>query len=314
MALITRGVGRGLGPLREQTRHLGTAGEPTGQSACVEHNHLLILPAHRVTFIEHLVTHLLRDKSWESLCLDGFPEAGLEEFQRELPGFTLRSREAPYYDLRATRAAGVDLLEPLGRSTRQNVRRLLRKYGELELLWAETRQQALEIFDELQQLHQARWQKAGQPGAFHSRRFRDFQRSLIEQSYATPESVRRVMLFRARQAGQTIGCLMLLVDRGRLLDYLSGFGDFDVFASPGVVTHVLCMTEALQRGYDAYDFLVGEKRHKDNLSTNVNRLVWANWNRPSLRSRTISFLGMVKRRCSELRLRSRPATAPEPAA
>ncbi len=308
IALLVHGAGRGYGPLREQTRHLGTAGESSTESVCVEHNQLLVLPEYRMDFHERLVSHLLRDKSWGSLCLDGFTEWGVAEFQCELPGFETRSREAPYYDLRATRAAGGDLLDPLGRSTRQNVRRLLRKYGEIEPLWAETRAEALEVFEELQELHQARWKKAGEPGAFHSRRFRDFQRTLIEQSFDQPPVSRRVVLFRVRRQGQTVGCLMLLVDGSRLLDYLSGFGDFEVFASPGVVTHVLCMTEALRRGFDEYDFLVGEKRHKENLSTNVNRLVWANWSRTTLRSRTIRTLGVLKRRWADFR---RPTGAVE---
>ncbi len=33
-----------------------------------------------------------------------------------------------------------------------------------------------------------------------------------------------------------------------------------------MVTHALCMQEALERGFDDYDFLVGDKQHKDNLS------------------------------------------------
>lgn len=304
VALLTRGQGRGFGPFREQTRHLGTAGEPAGECVCVEHNHLLVVSERRTAFQEQLVSHVLRDKSWESLCLDGFTEPEFNALQAELPGFEPRYRDAPYYDLRAARAAGGDLFDRLGRSTRQNLRRLLRKYGEVELLWAETHAQACEVFEELQTLHQARWQKAGQPGAFHSRRFRDFQRALIEQSFAPHSKSRQVVLFRVRQQGATVGCLMLLIDGPRLLDYLSGFGDFETFASPGLVTHALCLGEALRRGFDEYDFLVGEKRHKDNLSTNVNRLVWAAWSRPTLRSRTIRMLGTLKRRWTEFR---RPA-------
>lgn len=310
VALLTRAAGRGIGPWREQTRHLGTAGEPAGECVCVEHNHLLVLPERRAVFQEQLIAHALRDKSWEALCLDGFTVAEFDALQSELPGFEPRYRDAPYYDLRAARNAGGDLWDCLGRSTRQNLRRLLRKYGEVELLWAESRDQAFEVFEELQTLHQARWQKAGQPGAFHSRRFRDFQRTLIQQTFTDGRSAHPahgVVLFRVRQQGATVGCLMLLIDGPRLLDYLSGFGDFETFASPGLVTHALCMTAALHRGFDEYDFLVGEKRHKDNLSTNSNQLVWACWRRPTLRSRTIGMLSAVKRRWLDLRHPATPA-------
>ena len=341
ITLLTRGLGRGVGPFREKSRHLGTAGEAHGESVCVEHNQLLVLPEHRELFQERIVAHVLRDKSWEAFRLDGFSEAAADDFQTELAGFEVRYRESPYYDLQATRESGGDLLDPLGRSTRQNTRRLLRKYGEIETEWAESLDGANDIFEELVSLHQARWMSVGQPGAFHSRRFRDFQRSLIERSFETqnrtlptlPASAadagsigngnacsrqrtdrRRVVLFRARHEGTTVGCLMLLIDCNRLLDYLSGFADFHEKPSPGVVTHVLCMQEALQRGFDAYDFLVGEKRHKDNLSTDSQQLIWAVWRRPNLRNRTIDTLRRLKRRWRQMRSGSDVASPADPAA
>ena len=314
ITLLTRGLGPGLGPFREQSRHLGTAGEPHGESVCVEHNHLLVAPEHRRSLQELIVSHVLHDKSWESLRLDGFTEPEANSLFEELPGFDVRYRDAPYYNLQAAREAGGDPLDRLGRSTRQNTRRLLRKSGEIDIQWATTADEARDIFAELVTLHQARWKAVGQPGAFHSRRFLSFQRTLLEQSFASPENQRQVVLFRARQQSQTIGCLLLLIDGRRLLDYLSGFADFNVVTSPGVVTHVLCLQEALRRGYDEYDFLVGEKRHKDNLSTDVNRLVWAVWSRPTLRSRTIGMLRSVKRQWRELRLRNAPTPAADPGA
>ena len=301
LTLLTKRMGRGLGLFREKSRHIGTAGERHGESVCVEYNQLLVMPEHRSAFQERLIAHVLQDKSWESFQLDGFTEESAESLQQELPGFEVRRRESPYYDLQAARTSGVDLLDRLGRSTRQNVRRLLRKYGEIETEWAATGSQAREIFAELIELHQARWKRVGQPGAFHSRRFRGFQQTLIDRAFDAPEAMRHVVLFRARHAGATIGCLLLLCDRNRLLDYLSGFADFEAKPSPGVVTHVLAMQEALRRGFDAYDFLVGDKRHKANLSTDMNGLVWAAWRRPTVRSRTIGILRRVKRRWKELR-------------
>lgn len=300
IALLTRGRGRKIGPFPITTRHLGTAGERPGESVCVEYNRLLVLPEFRQTFAEQLVTHLLHDKSWEALCLDGFEEAELAGMQQDLAGFELRRRSSPYYDLRATRERGCELLEPLGRSTRQNVRRLLRKYGELELQWAEEPAEADSILKELIELHQARWKAVGQPGAFHNRRFREFQESLVTAAFERPAAERPVVLFRVRHAGATVGCLLLLNDGGRLLDYLSGFADFEVQPSPGIVTHVQCLGEALRRGFEAYDFLVGEKRHKENLSTNVNTLVWAVWSRRTVKTRMIDMVRSLYHRWKEL--------------
>ncbi|MFV0443590.1 MAG: GNAT family N-acetyltransferase [Planctomycetaceae bacterium] len=301
ITLLTTGQGRGFGPFREKTRHLGTAGEKQGESVCVEYNHLLVVPSLRMPFQEQIVTYVLQDKSWESFRLDGFIESEATGLRQELPGFEVRLRPSPYYNLQAARTAGCDPLDRLGRSTRQNLRRLLRKYGEIEVSWAESIDEAHDIFQELVTLHQARWQSVGQPGAFHSRRFAAFQKELVETSFANRSSRRRIVLLRARTREQTIGCLLLLIDGPRLLDYLSGFADFNVAPSPGLVTHALGIQAALARGYEAYDFLVGEKRHKENLSTDVNQLVWATWRRTTLRSRTVGTLRRLKRRWTEIR-------------
>ena len=94
--------------------------------------------------------------------------------------------------------------------------------------------------------------------------------------------------------------LLLLVDRHRLLDYLSGLAAFDQKPSPGLVTHYLCQCAALQRGFSAYDFLVGDKRHKENLSTHTQTLTWTRLHRPSVKSRIVAALTQLKRRIRPL--------------
>lgn len=311
IALLTRGVGRRAGPFRLRTRHIGTAGEDPREGACVEYNDLLARPAYKTAFQEQLLSYVLRDKSWGTFCLDGFTPATLHGFLQDLPGFETHYRDSPYYDLRATRERGCDILEPLGRSTRQNLRRLLRKYDEVDCEWAESAEQAHDILAELTELHQARWQSAGHAGAFHSPRFRAFQRAVVEAAFQEPAERRRVVLFRVRQQGETIGCLMHLVDGRRLLGYLTGFVDFHAKPSPGLVSHALVMQAALQRGYDSYDFLVGDFRYKANLSTNVNQLVWATWTRTTLQSRTIAIARKLKRRWTNFRSGGVSLSAPD---
>ncbi|MEZ6057536.1 MAG: GNAT family N-acetyltransferase [Planctomycetaceae bacterium] len=311
IALMTFGVGQKEGPIRVRTRHLGTAGERPGESACVEYNGILIEPECRGTFEEALVSHILGDKSWESFCLDGFPLEDAQRMLQDIPGATLRVRDSHYHDLRETREQGGDVIDRLGRSTRQNLRRQLRSLGEVDVEWAESESEAMSIFDELVTLHQARWMSAGEKGAFASPRFLAFQKSLMEEAFASNTvhpsygqlgDIRRsVVLVRVRRCSETIGCLMLLVDGNRMLDYLSGFAPFTDKMSPGVITHVLAMQEGVRRGFDAYDFLVGEKRHKSNLSTHSHSLVWAKWSRPSLKNGMIDFFRNLKQRVRDFR-------------
>jgi CelD/BcsL family acetyltransferase involved in cellulose biosynthesis len=308
ICLIAEGVGQRVGPFALPTRHLGTAGEPQPGSVCVEYNRLLVEPAFLPDFVQGVWKHLAVDRRWLQLRLDGFSETDLAPWLAHFPGAEIRRRDSKFFDLRKARDAGTDVLAQLGKSTRSNLKRRLKQYGELHCEWAESADAAEDILHELIQLHQARWQAVGQPGAFASERFLRFQRECALQLFLEGRSV----LFRVRHQGETVGCLYLLIDQNRLLDYLSGFADFEVKPSPGLTTHLLCMTHALARGYDAYDFLVGDKRHKDNLSTDVAQLCWLTWSRPSWKFAAVSALRTVKQIYSAAHLKC--AAKPESAA
>ncbi len=280
------------GPLlRLQTRHLGTAGDPVHESVVVEYNSLLVEPAYRSAFIDAISHWLLTQADGDIVQLDGFTQTEAEELTVHWPAVEVRQRESKYLDLSAIRETGGELIAALGRSTRANLRRRLREYGDLQIEWAESLDVANNILTELIELHQARWQADGHPGAFASRRFSGFQHDLLKELF--PQG--RCVAFRVRHQGVTVGCLFLLVDRGRILDYLSGLASFDLKPSPGLVAHYLCQCEALKRGFSAYDFLVGDKRHKDNLSTQTQILTWTRLVRPTLKNWLVSTLTQLKR-------------------
>lgn len=291
LVLLTRSREQRVGPLRLATCHLGTAGEPAGDSVCVEYNGLLVEDEYRAAFATKLI-ELAKRSRCDEVRLDGFDEASAQGLLYGLPGVEFTSRESRYFDLTAARERGATVMETLGGSTRSSLRRALKKTGEVEVTQAATLDEADDILSELIELHQSRWRSAGQPGAFASQRFTGFQRELVTR--LLPEE--RVVLLRVRSQSLTIGCLMLLVDRGRLLDYLSGFASFETTPSPGIVSHYLALERALTQGYRAYDFLVGDKRHKANLATSSQTLVWGVWRRPSWKNRAVAGLRAAKRR------------------
>lgn len=274
------------------TRHLGTAGDPVSESACVEYNSLLVEPASRDAFLEAVSHWLLKQADGDVIQLDGFLSTESAELTAHWPPVDVRQRESKYLDLDAVRASGAELISHFGRSTRANLRRRLREYGLIDTAWATTLDEANDILSDLIDLHQARWKSVGERGAFASPRFLSFQRALLTELF--PQG--RCVAFRARHRGATIGALLLLVDRHRLLDYLSGLAAFDEQPSPGLVTHYLCQCDALQRGFTAYDFLVGDKRHKDNLSTHTQILTWTRLVRPTLKNWIVAALTNLKRR------------------
>lgn len=292
IALVTESHEAKAPLLTLQTRYLGTAGDPPSEGAVVEYNSLLADPGLRPLFIRAVADWLATEAEGDVLCLDGFTNSEAAEISADWSPLEVQERESKYLDLDVVRAGGSDVISALGRSTRANLRRKLRDYGDLQIEWAQSLAQAEENFSELIELHQARWGAVGQPGAFHSQRFTGFQRALLRELFPSG----RCVVFRVRHQGTTVGCLLLLNDRGRLLDYLSGLADFEQKPSPGLVSHYLCQCEALARGYSAYDFLVGDKRHKENLSTHSQILTWTRCSRPSIKMQIVQALTQLKRR------------------
>jgi CelD/BcsL family acetyltransferase involved in cellulose biosynthesis len=283
LALVTEEHVR-KGPFRIRRAHLGTAGEPAGESVHVEYNDLLGDPDARAELAAALVAELHAGR-WDELAIDGFTEAGAELFTGADDGFELTVEPAPLARL------GGDVIEGLSSSVRQRVRRSLRGFGEVETEWADGPDRALAVLDELIDLHQRRWREAGEAGAFASDRFRAFHRDLVER--LVPRGA--ALLFRARAADETIGCLYSFIDGDRVLFYQSGFGAFeDNKLRPGLTAHVLCMQACGDRGLREYDFLAGESRYKRELASAETQLVWGVLRRRSLKSRALDALRRLR--------------------
>jgi hypothetical protein len=277
---------------RPRSVHLGTAGEPRRDSVFVEYNRILVEPGQRAAFAAALLAALHGDPAWHQISLDGFAPEDAAPLLAAEPRLQARREICWTTDLREADAVGGEVLGMLRRNTRTMVRRSLRGLGAVQTEWAETPEHALDILDELVALHQARWVRAGQPGAFASPRFAGFHRALVPRLARTGD----VILFRARAAAGTVGCVYAFVDRGRVLFYQSGLASYaDRQIRPGFVAHALCMQSSYERGLKEYDFLAGDSRYKRELSTRERELVWATWRRPALRWQVMDELVRLRR-------------------
>jgi CelD/BcsL family acetyltransferase involved in cellulose biosynthesis len=277
-----------LGRLRPPTIALGTAGEPAGASVFVERNRLLAQTEDRGIFAAGLMDRLAdEDRRWQRMRFDGMV---LEEAKLLLDGRTAtrwQVDESPVADLLAGED---DVLSALPASKRQRVRRALRHLGDLQSEWAQTPAEADAMLDELIALHTARWQSAGQAGAFANPRFTAFHRALIARLQPTG----RVALYRVRREGETVGCLYGLAEGDRMLFYQAGLKRFeDNRLRIGIAAHALFMQACRDRGFSKYDFLAPADRYKNDLSTSSEQLIWAEIERPGARLR----LERTARRC-----------------
>jgi hypothetical protein len=280
VALVSQGVNRRCGPFRVQSRHLGTAGEPGPDSVCVAYNRLLVTPETRDAFASALVAAIRHETNYDELILDGFAPENAAPLLRAEPAFVAKRHVCRAVDLRAAHATGGEILAVLKANTRKKIRRSLRGYGAIHTEWADTVEHAMDILNELIDLHQQRWTRVGKPGAFASARFVAFHRALVPRLLAKGA----VLLFRTRSASGTIGCLYSFIEQGRVLCYQSGLATVDDNKlRPGLISDALCMQYCTERGLTEYNFLSGDSRYKRELATVEQELVWASARRRRLK-------------------------------
>lgn len=253
-----------------KTKHLGTSGESDDDGLCVEYNRLLTDDTYRSPFAFALLQKLRDDNSWDRLHLSGLAPEEAQVWIAGEPDMDFRIAESPFFDLKQAREEQEPVMKYLGSNTRNDMKRKLKAWGELQVDWAEAGSQAEEIFHELVELHQARWNAAGMPGSFASVKFHDFHQQLIQD--LLPKG--KVSLVRVRQGTRTVGCVLSYAERGTLLFYQMGASAEAARLSPGLVSIYITLEEALRRGYDRFDYLAGEGEHKRRFSTHANKLYW----------------------------------------
>jgi hypothetical protein len=281
-----------IGPFTVRTVHLGTAGERDRDSLCIEYNRLLVDELYRKPMAFSLLKYLREDPSWDLLRFEGLAPEEAQVLKEAEPDFVLTAKESPYCNLSCDLSSGPEpLYERLGNSTRTNLKRKLRQWGEVRIEWVEELSQARTIYHDLIRLHQERWEAAGMPGSFSSRPFRDFHWDLIHSLLRSG----KVSLVRVSNKEGVIGCVLSYIERKTLLFYQMGTNQEFARGSPGMITIYLVMEEAARRGYERFDFLAGEGEHKQRLSTGMNQLVWADYQRSNLKMGTIENLRHAKR-------------------
>ncbi|QDV18619.1 hypothetical protein Pan153_32780 [Gimesia panareensis] len=290
ICLVTEGIDQFDGPLAIKTLHLGTAGEPAADSVCVEYNALLVPAELQRDFMQGLMELFEQNRSWDAIHFDGFASAELEGWDLPCSEEGLQKIESRYFDLKLIREEEREVISGFGYSTRKNLRKNMKSYGDLNSQWAETIEEAEEIFADLVSLHQTRWQKEGQPGSYASQRFTDFHKALLQKLVPTGQ----MGLFRVKLGEDVIGCVQVLIDRNRVLCYQGGSAEYKGKLSPGVIADYFCIEECFRRGFDAYDFLAGNSHHKQKMSTHHSYLTWAQIKRPRWKFTALNTLRKIK--------------------
>nr|WP_294504883.1 GNAT family N-acetyltransferase [uncultured Rhodopila sp.] len=253
--------------------YLGETGRPELDCPYIEQNGVLA-EAGRAEALSFACLKAVA--SSHRLVLSGIDETTLVAARRAADLLWVRrAQSSPLADLGAARRSGAGYLAARSANTREQIRRSARFYerlGGLETERAETLPDALRMLDEMQRLHQAAWIARGQPGSFAAPFFRRFHESLIAEALPRGE----VSLLRVFRGPVTIGVVYNFAFRQRICAYQSGF-DYPPekgSAKPGITCHCAAIEDALERGFDAYDFLAGDDRYKRSLSDRASTLYW----------------------------------------
>lgn len=241
----------------------------------------------------------LKTLQWDELALDGFVDGiFLQALREELCQLDCEEYRHPSYfvDLAAIRRGDGAYENVLSSSRRKHLRQQLRYYSETGPLNFSTAQDvpaALAMFKELGSLSEARSAELGRRGIFSSEHFVNFHQALIERCQASGA----VSLMRLTAGDGTVGVLYNLVSKGKVYFYQCGFNySGDKRLSPGTVTLAYAIQHFIDAGLDDYDFLSGEAKYKEWLSTGARELGWLLWRRPTVRSSVFTHLRDFQRR------------------
>jgi hypothetical protein len=249
----------------------------------IEDNAILADPAARIA-MHDLLGQL--PGAWDELYFSGVdPRSAtgklLERVEPPYRVLIANRIPAPYVDLAAARQK--DYLGLLSSNTRSQARRSYKQYearGPLRREVAADLASALEIYEDLVDLHRDWWRRRGHLGAFASPYFKGFHRSLIERRFAAGE----IQLIRVRCGDETIGCLYNFVWNGTVSFYQSGFRmEDDNRLKPGFVLHTEAVRYNAERGHALYDFMASFDEYKVRMATHQRELVWARVQKPRLK-------------------------------
>lgn len=269
------------------------SGEDTKDEIYSEYLGPIAVTGREVEVAAALVRHLDDDRdSWHEIVLTALDEESPAVRALALAfgarGLACESQVCAKCPLIALPARWDDYLAALSSDNRYMVRRSLRDFER----WAGKRW-TIEIARShedlargkaiLQRLHEHRWNSGGIDGAFSSTLFSRFHDLVMPELLSRGELDLRWLVV----DGEPIAASYCVAHDNRLY-YVQGGRSTDVpkGVRPGIVLHLHTIRAAIEAGRLEYDFLGGDARYKDQLSTSARSLIELRIMRPSL-SRTV---------------------------
>jgi Acetyltransferase (GNAT) domain len=241
----------------------------------VDYNAILIDP--KITISMEQLLELIPIKSWDEFrmirCSSIYqPNLVFDSKAYRKYEITAEKHLSFYVNLEEIRRNNNDYLVMLSQNRRQQIRRSIKEYekmGDIHIKIANNVEEALQIFDELVDIHNNRWADHEFTGALTDEYIINFHKIMISERYKYGE----IQLISISAGNNTLGCLYNLIYDGNVLFYLCGFSYLPGnLYRPGLVCHYYTILHNAKLGFYTYDFLEGEDPYKKSLSTDFNEM------------------------------------------
>ena len=280
-----------------------------GLDMIIEYNSLLIRRGHEEEIHRRLVPDISKTSvRWDEIRLSGLSSEVWKQIASNACGLIphIEEQRAPW----VTDISGVNgdldtLLAPLSRNRRWQIRRSFKAFqeeGELQVSTPDSLQEALTWFDQMGELHTARWSRVGEAGSFVNEQWVKFHKSVIQQGFERDE----IQLLRITANDHPIGYIYSLVWRHTAYMLQSGFSqEEDNVKRPGYVSHCLAMQFNSSAQHQHYDFMCGDSEYKRVLAKEAPPLTWGAIQRKSVKWQLETLLTQTIRRLRQWRPNSR---------
>jgi len=246
------------------TRRIRSLGD--GQ-VCSDHATLLVDPTRATEVVEALTAWLSTAAAdqWDELQLESIDadDPAVEHLADQLQqaGCLLAHRDAPGTCTVALPADWEAYLALVSKNRRKRCRRWIKQFfdtGRATVEVAQSPAECLRAWPMLVELHNARRHELGEPGAFEDPTFAAFHRDVVARLAAQGQVQVRLL----QVDGQVVAAEYLLARNGAWFAYQSGMradaGDF----SPGGLSIVAMLREAITAGCTQLDLLRGTESYK----------------------------------------------------
>lgn len=184
----------------------------------------------------------------------------------------IESLPSYWIDLNKVRENDNDYISLISKNKRSQIKRSIKEYqlgGEIKIKVAGSKEEALQMLDELAELHQKEWTQRGKPGAFLNQFFCEFHHKLIQDRFEQGE----IQLLKIFNNEAVIGYLYNFIYNDEVLFYQCGFNykEGNIYR-PGIVSHYFAILFNCQLNNKKYNFLVGKSQYKKSLSTDFDTL------------------------------------------